>query len=188
MGEVFIEETMWLHGVAKSIVTTGTPSSWVISGRRYSNSKIPNLNEMSSAYHLQTDGQTKVTNSCFEIMRCFAAEQPKSWSFWILWLNYGIIPLTMFRPHNSFWSGMAGNHPLFWGFYLVKGEQRQLQEKWLILIRPWDSSSTMYCKLRTTWRRLVRAEGISLFKWGNRSFSNLDVTDNKPCLTELIKN
>ncbi|KAA0062047.1 Retrotransposable element Tf2 [Cucumis melo var. makuwa] len=43
----------------------------------------------SSAYHLQTDGQTEVVNSGLEAyLRCFCGERPKEWTNWLHWVEY----------------------------------------------------------------------------------------------------
>lgn len=47
---------------------------------------------MSSAYHSQTDGQTKGVNQCLETyLRCFVHSCPTKWSLWLalaeFWYN-----------------------------------------------------------------------------------------------------
>ena len=40
--------------------------------------------QMSSAYHLESDGQTKRVNQCLEIyLKCICFTKPKSWSRWL---------------------------------------------------------------------------------------------------------
>ncbi|KAK9230741.1 hypothetical protein WN944_023713 [Citrus x changshan-huyou] len=44
---------------------------------------------MSSSYHPQTDGQTKVVNRTLEqYLRCFTSEQPNKWLDWLPWAEY----------------------------------------------------------------------------------------------------
>ncbi|KAI5413195.1 hypothetical protein KIW84_057704 [Lathyrus oleraceus] len=45
--------------------------------------------KMSSTYLPVTDGQTKVVNRCLETyLRCFIADQPKSWLSWVPWEEF----------------------------------------------------------------------------------------------------
>ena len=59
--------------------------------------------KMSTVYHPQSDGQTKVINRCLEtFLRCFIADQLKTWILWLPWAEYWYI--TTFH-------GSTGNTP-----------------------------------------------------------------------------
>ena len=59
--------------------------------------------KMSSAYHPQTDGQTKMVNRCLETyLRCMTCERPKIGLNGLLWQSGGITPHTTqpLTPHH----------------------------------------------------------------------------------------
>jgi transposase InsO family protein len=63
--------------------------------------------KFSSAYHPQTDGQTKIVNKCVEqYLRCFSGDKPKEWSRWLplakWWYNTNIHASTNFHHLRQF--------------------------------------------------------------------------------------
>jgi hypothetical protein len=88
VAELFVKEIVRLHGIPLSIVSDRDPVFISHFWRELFKLQGTQL-KMSSAYHPETDGQTEVINRCLEgYLRCFAADQPKSWASWIPWAEY----------------------------------------------------------------------------------------------------
>jgi hypothetical protein len=88
VAEIFVKEIVRLHGIPNSIVSDRDPLFVSHFWKELFKMQGTTL-KMSSSYHPETDGQTEVINRCLEsYLRCFAAEQPKTWSHWVPWAEY----------------------------------------------------------------------------------------------------
>lgn len=88
IAEIFVKEVIRLHGIPMSIVSDRDPLFISHFWREIFKLQGTSL-KMSSSYHPETDGQTEVINRCLEsYLRCFVAEQPKTWSYWVSWAEY----------------------------------------------------------------------------------------------------
>ena len=83
-----MEGVIKLYGMPKSIVSDHDPvfvSHFWQEFFKMSSTKL----QLSSAYHPQTDGQTKVVNRCVEqYVRCFVHQWLRKWSFYVPWAKY----------------------------------------------------------------------------------------------------
>jgi hypothetical protein len=88
IAEVLCKEVVRLHGIPLSIVSDRDPvfmSSFWKELFRMQGTQL----KMSSAYHPESDGQTEVVNRCLETyLRCFVADQPKTWVSWVHWAEF----------------------------------------------------------------------------------------------------
>nr|GEW76097.1 hypothetical protein [Tanacetum cinerariifolium] len=85
---LFFQTIVKLHGIPRSIVSDRdkifTSSFWSHIFKLQGTS----LN-MSSAYHLQSDGQFEVLNKCLELyLRCFVFDNPKAWIDFLPWIEF----------------------------------------------------------------------------------------------------
>jgi hypothetical protein len=88
VAEAFVKEVVRLHGIPLSLVSDRDPLFISHFWRELFKLQGTTL-KMSSSYHPETDGQTEVINRCLEsYLRCFVADQPKSWSYWVPWAEY----------------------------------------------------------------------------------------------------
>lgn len=85
IAEVFVKEIVRLHGVPLSIVSDRDPIFMSNFWREMFKLQGTKL-KMSSAYHPESDGQTEVVLETY--LRCFIADQPKTWVHWVPWAEY----------------------------------------------------------------------------------------------------
>lgn len=77
--EIFVKEVVRLHGIPKSILSDRNPLFMIKFWQELF--KQGAKRHMSSSYHCESDGQTKVVSDCLETyLRCFTIEQPRQWS------------------------------------------------------------------------------------------------------------
>lgn len=105
---LFIHNVFKLHGLSISIFDRGLvflSSFW----KSFFTIQGSSLN-FSSAYHPESDGQTKVLNQCLEVyLRCYALDKPARWAHWLpfaeWWYNtsyHTTIKLTPFEALYGF--------------------------------------------------------------------------------------
>jgi hypothetical protein len=105
VAQLFMDQVFKLHGMPHSIVSdldlTFTSNFWQglfkLQGTQL---------HLSTTYHPQTDGQTKVVNKCLETyLRCFASERQHQWAQCLLldelWYNTSYHKTTLMTPFET---------------------------------------------------------------------------------------
>ena len=94
VAEIFVKDIVRFHGFPKSILSDRDPIFMSKFWKELFCMQGTELH-MSSSYHPESDGQTKVINRCLETyLHCFALEQPCQWFTWIHGQNFGITPVS----------------------------------------------------------------------------------------------
>jgi hypothetical protein len=83
VSQCFMDQVFKIHGMPHSIVYDRKPT---FTGKFWKEPfKLQGTQlHLSTTYHPQTDGQTKVINKCLETyLRCFALERKNQWAQWL---------------------------------------------------------------------------------------------------------
>ncbi|KAG8501067.1 hypothetical protein CXB51_003130 [Gossypium anomalum] len=102
VAKVLIQGVVKLHGIPKLLVSDRdrvfTSEIWTEMARLQGTELC-----MSSAYHPQTDGQTKALNRCLKMyLRCMTDEDPSKWKQYLPWAKYW---------YNTAYQSLAGMTP-----------------------------------------------------------------------------
>jgi hypothetical protein len=88
VAQLFVAHIIKLHGMPTSIVSNHDHAFTSAFWRELFRLQGTTL-KMSTSYHPQADGQTKVVNKSLEnYLRCFAHDRPKQWLSWLPWAEY----------------------------------------------------------------------------------------------------
>ena len=92
-----MKEIFHLHGIPKVIIYDRDPKFTGNFWKTLFKGLDTKLN-FSTAYHLQTDGQTERINQVLEnILRMYVTNYPKKWGFFFTYLNLHIITIIKIR-------------------------------------------------------------------------------------------
>jgi hypothetical protein len=88
IAQLFISHVFKLHGMPNSIVSDRDPTFTSAFWQELFKLQGTSL-KLSTSYHPQTNGQTKIVNKCVEnYLRCFTQDSPKHWTNWLPWAEF----------------------------------------------------------------------------------------------------
>lgn len=138
VAHVFVKEVVRLHGMPSSIVSDRDKIFLSIFWKELFRLQGTNLHR-STAYHLQTDGQTEVVNKGVEsYLRCFVNGKPSSWASWLHWAEYWYNTAFHTATHCTPFKALYGRDPphlvrFSHGATAISSLEDQLQERDAIL-------------------------------------------------------
>ncbi len=134
VARVFLDHVFKLHGMPLTI--TSDRDAIFISTFWQELMKVQGVKlQMSTAYHPQTDGQTKRVNQCLEAyLRCMTGERPQEWSKWLplaeWWYNTNFHTSTALTPFEVLYGQPPPLHvPYIAGNSKVKSVDRSLTSR-----------------------------------------------------------
>ena len=129
VARILLDQVVEMHSVPKMIVSDREKIFTSLMQQALWKALGSKLN-LSTVYHLQTDGETKRVNQRLKTyLRCLCFENPRSWHKWLSvaqWHNGGIIPATTVPsggPLSRF--SLATNHPCY-----QPSRDPQVQQQW----------------------------------------------------------
>lgn len=88
---------------------------------------------MSTAYHLQTDGQSEALNKCVEqYLHCYVADSPKDWVDMLLWAEYWYNTSLQTSAGMSPFQALYGRVPQTIARYVLSGSSHELVEQYFL--------------------------------------------------------
>jgi hypothetical protein len=105
VAQLFMDHIFKLHGMPHSIVFDRDPTFTSNFWQELFRLQGTQLH-LSTTYHPQTDGQTKVVNKCLETyLRCFSSERKNQWAQWLplaeWWYNTSYHTTTHMTPFEA---------------------------------------------------------------------------------------
>jgi hypothetical protein len=102
VAQIFMDQVFKLHGMPHSIVSDRDPTFTSNFWQELFKIQGTELH-LSTTYHPQIDGRTKVVNKCLETyLRCFASEKQNQWAQWLplaeWWYNTSYHTATCMTP------------------------------------------------------------------------------------------
>jgi len=134
VAQVFLDNVFKLHGCLSSIVS-GRDTVFLSEFWRELFALQGVELKFSSAYHPQSDGQTKVVNRCLETyLRCMCSDKPHLWSKWLplaeFWYNTTFHTSTQMSPFEAVYGQASPIHlPYLPGESKVAVVARSLQKR-----------------------------------------------------------
>nr|GEW44391.1 retrotransposon-related protein [Tanacetum cinerariifolium] len=113
VAQVFLDHVYKLHGMPATIVSDRDKVFLGLFWKSLFKSLKIELH-MSTTYHPQSDGQTKVVNRCLEcFLRCMTGDKPKEWTEWLslaeYWYNTNFHTAIQTTPYEA----LYGQSPTF---------------------------------------------------------------------------